>query len=291
MDTILKQKKHEEGFTLVELSIVLVIIGLIIGGVLAGQDMIKAAEIRAQVAQLQGFDTAANTFRDKYGYAPGDLPGNGTTASPNNFALQFGLTQRSGAAGHGDGNGLIEGCSLGARVFGCETILIWRDMNQMNLIDGAFNQATDALTAVASMVVAQGYIPEAKMKRGNMVTAFATVGRNYYGISGFTSTSSAGVYALVPALAPQEAFAIDAKMDDGKPITGIVRASYHASDVNTGVQAKTYTTNGTAATPAGSTILDCIDGDGTNAANTVYNLQTEDLTNTPSCQLRVRAGF
>ena len=62
------------GFTLVELSIVLVIIGLIIGGVLVGRDLITAATVRAQIAQIEKYQTAVNTFRGKYGYLPGDIP-------------------------------------------------------------------------------------------------------------------------------------------------------------------------------------------------------------------------
>jgi prepilin-type N-terminal cleavage/methylation domain-containing protein len=49
-------------FTLVEMSIVLVVIGLLIGGVLVGSDMIKTAGIRAQIRQLDSFDAAAGTF-------------------------------------------------------------------------------------------------------------------------------------------------------------------------------------------------------------------------------------
>lgn len=47
------QMKNQSGFTLIELSIVLVIIGLIVGGVLVGRDLIKAAEVRAQVSQIE----------------------------------------------------------------------------------------------------------------------------------------------------------------------------------------------------------------------------------------------
>jgi len=52
------------GFTLVELSIVLVIIGLIAGGILVGQDMIEAATVRAQISQIEKYETAANAFRN-----------------------------------------------------------------------------------------------------------------------------------------------------------------------------------------------------------------------------------
>src|SRR5476649_123700 len=68
------------GFTLIELSIVLVIIGLIVGGVLTSRDLIAAAQIRAQISQIEKYQTAVNTFRGKYGYLPGDIPNNAATA-------------------------------------------------------------------------------------------------------------------------------------------------------------------------------------------------------------------
>jgi prepilin-type N-terminal cleavage/methylation domain-containing protein len=64
---------QQAGFTLIELSIVLVIIGLIVGGVLVGQDLIKAAEIRATISQYEKYNAAMNTFRTKYNGMPGDL--------------------------------------------------------------------------------------------------------------------------------------------------------------------------------------------------------------------------
>ena len=96
-----RRARTEAGFTLIELSIVLVIIGLIVGGVLVGQDLIRAAEIRATITQVEKFNTAVNTFRDKYGAIPGDMN--------NGVAQTFGFTSRSGLAGQGDGNGLLDG--------------------------------------------------------------------------------------------------------------------------------------------------------------------------------------
>lgn len=89
------------GFTLIEMSIVLVIIGLIIGGILTGQDLINAASIRAQTSQIEKYQTAVHTFQNKYGYLPGDIP--------NPYASNFGFQTRGTIEGEGDGNGIIEG--------------------------------------------------------------------------------------------------------------------------------------------------------------------------------------
>src|SRR5579872_6907625 len=81
----------ESGFTLVELSIVLVIIGLIISSVLVGQDLIRSAELRATVTQLEGYNAAVGTFRGKYNGLPGDVAG----------AVNYGF------ASNGNGDGIL----------------------------------------------------------------------------------------------------------------------------------------------------------------------------------------
>ena len=67
------QSSQEQGFTLIELSIVLVIIGLIVGGVLVGQDLIRASEVRATITQIEKYNTAVNTFHAKFNAIPGDM--------------------------------------------------------------------------------------------------------------------------------------------------------------------------------------------------------------------------
>ena len=62
------------GFTLIEMAIVLVVIGLLAGAVLVGQSLIGAAAVRAQITQIEKYNTAANTFYSKYDALPGDIP-------------------------------------------------------------------------------------------------------------------------------------------------------------------------------------------------------------------------
>ena len=60
-------------FTLIEISIVLVIIGLIVGGVLVGRDLIRSAELQTIITDKNKYITAVNTFRTKYNELPGDM--------------------------------------------------------------------------------------------------------------------------------------------------------------------------------------------------------------------------
>ena len=123
------------GFTLIELSIVLVIIGLVVGGVLVGKDLIKAAQIRAQIAQIEQFNTAANTFKLKYGALPGDIK--------NTDAVAFGFSN-AGSWRYNDG--IIGYSVISLSCYNCrphypalgETNLFWVDLGNSGLINGKF---------------------------------------------------------------------------------------------------------------------------------------------------------
>ncbi len=205
---VYKQKQNEKGFTLVELSIVLVIIGLIVGGVLVGQDLIKAAQVRALVSQTQQYDAAINTFRSKYDGLPGDFT----------RAVAFNLGAN---VANGNGNGLIDNGATppGAlAAFANEAQQFWHQLSAANLIGGNYT-ATGAVLGTD--------FPENKLKKGGIV-AFSRAGSslNYYGIS-----VDADGFNYGEGLTPAEAFGIDSKLDDGAPATGIVRATNAAGTI------------------------------------------------------------
>src|ERR1700741_2414107 len=91
----MKLKTMQKGFTLVEIAIVLVIIGLLLGGILKGQEMITQAKIKNVMADFSGISAAYHGYQDRYRAIPGDDP---------NAAARWGAP-----AVAGDGNGVVGG--------------------------------------------------------------------------------------------------------------------------------------------------------------------------------------
>lgn len=92
----MKLKRNQKGFTLVEIAIVMVIIGLLIGGVLKGQSMIQNARIKAYQNDIDGYRAAWYAYFDRYGYYPGDDP----QATQHQWAI---------TPTNGNGDGVIQG--------------------------------------------------------------------------------------------------------------------------------------------------------------------------------------
>jgi prepilin-type N-terminal cleavage/methylation domain-containing protein len=228
--------KRHGGFTLIELSIVLVIIGLIVGGILVGQNLISAAGVRATISQLEQYSTAVNTFREKYGYLPGDIPAQSAT--------QFGFAARGSQPGQGDGNGIIEGYwggqAVGNEEGSGETLLFWQDLSAVHMVEGNYSAIGNGTANIPSPgisgITLSQYYPQAKLGRGNYIVAFSSgglyagpwysTGLNYFSVSGISAVNWANscVPTAAPGLTVAEAYSIDKKIDDGIPTQGRVIA-------------------------------------------------------------------
>ncbi len=248
----------QRAFTLVELSIVLVILGLLVGGILVGQDLIHGSAVKKQITQVEQYRTSMNSFRDKYHGIPGDL----RAATANGF----GMVTRAGTAGHGDGSGLIDGCATNATLAGCETLMYWTDLTFAGLLSPSFATATDTTVAMTAANI-ETYLPRGALGRTSVVV-YTNGSMNYYQLTDVTSTTAGGVYTLASALTPMDAFSIDEKLDDGIPLDGSVQAMGGTGPL------------GVPAVPAATA---CV----STATNNPYNM-IDDYATSPLCQLSLR---
>lgn len=207
----------KKGFSLVELSIVLVILGLLVGGVLTGQSLIRAAELRSVTTEFTRYTTAMGSFRDKYFALPGDMTN--ATSFWNAAATCPGVAATAVAgACNGDGNGLMtNGAATSNEIFGA-----WEQLAFAGLIEGSFTGNSGDATAAGFTTIIGTNIPRSKLSNvgwflfgwGNITIADPNLFDGNYG--------NAIQLNGPPPLKPEEAWNIDTKLDDGRPATGSV---------------------------------------------------------------------
>lgn len=209
----------QRGFSLVELSIVLVILGLLTGGILAGQSLIRAAELRSVVTERDRYAAAMHTFRDKYFALPGDMTNAysfwGVAAGCTNAAVPaVPVGGETGCNGNGDGR-IWNYFGEGTRA--------WWMLQQAGLIEGSYNAGAIVLANRPGTEV-----PRARMSNGgwSIITSIYTsqpMGWGSYGTDAtwlMFGTLIGGNSTINIILKPEEAWNIDTKTDDGKPGTG-----------------------------------------------------------------------
>lgn len=228
----LTENRKEGGFTLVELAIVMIIIGLLIGGILKGQELIANAQVTATIAQIKGLDGALSTFRDKYSAVPGDMPNAGVRLRDctGNCA--------TGAASGTRGDGRINSPALGAiPTLTSEGVVAFTHMAAADLISGV--QITSPALVFGSA------IPEAKIG-GGFWLGFTDNGT----ATGVTGMRPGHYLVLNGTVAPAgnnngmtttQAAQVDRKQDDGDPETGDVQAT-GTGCVASGIYAESVTT-------------------------------------------------
>lgn len=211
------QHGSQRGFSLVELAIVLVVIGLILGGVLKGKDLIESARINAIQTSVNELRTATATFRNVYVAMPGDMVD----------GARVGLASDDG----GDGNGRIGSARAGETPMlerGSEAELAFAHLGASGLlsrVDPA-GIVDDGLDAENGLDAALG---------GFFSMKYATIGLGYDGrqtpadhwimlgaMSGPSWCEDAEDNDC-PVMSPAGLRSLDVKSDDGAPATGDVR--------------------------------------------------------------------
>ena len=186
--------RRQSGFTLIEIAIVLVIIGLLLGGILKGQELITQGRIRNVANDFQSMTAAINLYQDRYRALPGDDP---------SAATRWTATGSTTTSGNGDGT--IGANTAGTPAYNSTTVsdesrLFWQHMRLAGLIGGA---------------TTTGAIGTANPP--NAASGITGVQNGAFGISGIVVCSN--------NLSAKIAQAIDTQFDDGIATTGSVRAT------------------------------------------------------------------
>jgi prepilin-type N-terminal cleavage/methylation domain-containing protein len=177
--------RKQQGFTLVEIAIVLVIIGLLLGGVLKGQELINSAKIKNVANDLNGISAGVYAYQDRYKTFPGD---------------DSGASSRWTGAPNGNKDGVIQGEFCSAATAAEESIYFWRHLRLSGLIAGDTATGEQPQNAVGGIVGVQtGTGASGAIELGGLVVC---------------STNLSGKIAE----------AIDSQFDDGKPNTGTLHA-------------------------------------------------------------------
>lgn len=232
-------KFKTKAFTLIELSIVLVIIGLIAGGVLVGQDLIRAAKNRKVISEIEDIKLATNTFQLKYACLPGDCKKAvdfwGT--DPTGCSLPINTNVEAGTCnGNGDKR-------IGDRSHQSNVQEVYRAMQQLNLADfmNAELTGTAASNYYERTVGLNTPSSQAYRNGGFLLMHQQNMGLGSYGTSNgsgvrYWEATPRGhvIHFVADGLQPDgghdeidgftaiDAYSIDKKVDDGKPQFGLV---------------------------------------------------------------------
>jgi len=241
-------KKHfsPNGFTLVEMSIVIVIIGLLIAGVIAGKDLIQNSKIDSIAADMQHYEGAFIMFKKKYLAMPGDMTDAASTMVVNGV-LEGAVPTIGSYSSYGNGNGdgiLASAAGLSVYASGVtEKYLVWRHMALAGFIKGTytgFDSNDHSITGDAVNAPAIGKdVPAGPFKNSGYTIYTPVDSLNNYIVSeqiisyGSTNAgapvtnSSAGLFAgdlTGGVLTPTQTEMLDKKLDDGLPNSGGLQA-------------------------------------------------------------------
>jgi prepilin-type N-terminal cleavage/methylation domain-containing protein len=230
---------HTQGFTLLELSIVMLIMGLLVGGILVGRDMISHSEIHQMVSEIKEMQIAIRNFKDRYATVPGDFP-RATSYWP------------TATTDNGNGNGYIDSTLL------TESQSAFHHMVLAGVYRGGYGSGDGPSNGAT-------YQSEWNMKKSRVRDIdYAITNNSVYLGSPFPAFDQTvilmgkgvdwvGYTPQVEALTRLETSTIDRKMDDGMPNTGTIMGSTGA-----GAPSVNCTAGGVYLSGSGDDIVSCV---------------------------------
>lgn len=199
------QRAEQAGFTLVEIAIVLVVIGLLLGAIFKGEELVTQARVKSVIADFSGVSVAYHGYFDRYGALPGDDPG-----AASRWVVPT-------AATNGDGNGQVAGTYNNGNApcaAGVESCSWWDHLRRAGFVSGSgATLPRNVAGGLMGVQVGDGAAP-----------TYGPVLGGAAGAGGFT------VLIQCSANLPEKiAIAVDAQLDDGTRTSGTVRGILQAA--------------------------------------------------------------
>lgn len=231
------QKAKHQGFTLIEMSVVLVILGLLVGGILGGKSLIKSAELRGVIREAEQYQLALNNFVLRYEQYPGDMvDATEIWGVAHANAATCKAMDKSDVDGTCNGNGDMEIGGAGA-VLWPEHYLFWHHLQKAGLILGEYSGTWDEGCGAGPGNCLYAHTPglncpdSAKGEHIGWAVYFKDFSDgsesnpnwfegDYGHIFTYGAEHTWGAAPNRPALGVGEVYHIDMKMDDGLPAKG-----------------------------------------------------------------------
>ena len=211
--------RRQHGFTLVEIAIVLVVVGLLLGGILKGQDLVNGARVRNLADMNAGIQAAYYGFVDRYRQVPGDMKAAAAASILGDASITAG----------GNANGRIDAGDWR------EASALWVHLTRAGFLQGSYDGGATSATRYRAASVA----PQ------NAFNGYMLLGqtRDYSTPSGAPTATQAARLGLVLGdnIPVDIARELDLKIDDQRPLTGALRFTGTTTFSHRGVSQATTT--------------------------------------------------